>query len=212
MSEARFSTGEIALGFVPANRKSAFGIRPSRRLSNRTASLQYVGLSTPSKILPAPLVALASWLVPGLGYVLIGERARGIIAGTTIVVTFLLGLLIGGIRVIDVPGYDVANNLRPTSKTDKTPAIKTSFVGEVMYKPWYIAQSLAGPMNIVATVVSVRTHVRPSTARIFDIGTLYTAIAGMLNLLVIIDSAYRATYPHADTAPDASETPSGSAA
>ena len=34
-----------------------------------------------------------------------------------------------------------------------------------------------------------------STARIFDIGTLYTAVAGMLNLLVIIDATYRSTRP-----------------
>jgi hypothetical protein len=27
-----------------------------------------------------------------------------------------------------------------------------------------------------------------------DIGTLYTAIAGMLNLLAMIDAAYRATH------------------
>lgn len=198
-------------------------------MSNRAPSLQYDDLSTPTKILPeyevakrrsskplpAPVVALASWLVPGLGYLLIGERARGYIAGITILVTFLLGLLIGGIRVIDVPGYDIANKYRPTSRDDATPAIKTNPVGEVMNKPWYIAQSLAGPINIVATVASVHTPDHPSTARIFDIGTLYTAIAGMLNLLVIIDSAYRATYPNldAETSPESKPAqPSGSAA
>jgi hypothetical protein len=30
-----------------------------------------------------------------------------------------------------------------------------------------------------------------SHARVNEIGTLYTAVAGMLNLLAIIDSAYR---------------------
>jgi len=32
-----------------------------------------------------------------------------------------------------------------------------------------------------------------SHARVYEIGVLYTAVAGMLNLMAIIDSAYRAS-------------------
>ena len=31
-------------------------------------------------------------------------------------------------------------------------------------------------------------------ARLFEIGTLYTAVAGMLNLLTVIDAAHRAAH------------------
>jgi hypothetical protein len=141
------------------------------------------------------LVAIAGWLVPGLGYRLIGERSRAYIAGITIVLTFLAGLLIGGIRVIDVPGYDVAGEKRIDAIAGQQVwRLRSNPLGEVFNKPWYIAQSLAGPMNMVATGVSLwaAPNHRASTARIFDIGTLYTAVAGMLNLLVIIDATYRA--------------------
>src|SRR6478609_5628989 len=54
---------------------------------------------------PAPLVGLASWILPGAGYWLIGQRARAVTVGFTIIALFLLGLLIGGVRSLEVPGY-----------------------------------------------------------------------------------------------------------
>jgi hypothetical protein len=39
-----------------------------------------------------------------------------------------------------------------------------------------------------------------SHARLAEIGTLYTAVAGMLNLLAIIDSSYRASQEHGENA------------
>ncbi|MCS7034067.1 MAG: hypothetical protein NZ561_08740, partial [Phycisphaerae bacterium] len=53
-----------------------------------------------------PVVALASWFVPGAGYLLIGQYTRGLVVGVTVLLLFILGVLIAGIRVIDVPGYD----------------------------------------------------------------------------------------------------------
>ena len=61
---------------------------------------------------------------------------------------------------------------------------------------------LAGPMDVAASVLSVWAS-RPqpglavargarSHARTAELGVLYTAVAGMLNLLAIIDSAHRA--------------------
>jgi hypothetical protein len=161
--------------------------------------------------LPAPVIALAGWIVPGLGYFLIGQRARAYIAGTTILLTFLAGIFIGGIRVIDVPTYDIDGSKRLDARGNWRSG---GIAGEVMYKPWYIAQSLTGPVNIVATWVSLdQAHkgVAMSSARIFDIGTLYTAVAGMLNLLVIIDAAYRSTHPpKPETTPESTpQTPIG---
>jgi hypothetical protein len=142
-----------------------------------------------------PLVALAGWLVPGLGYFLIGQRARGYISGITIIATFVLGLLIGGIRVIDVPGYDIKGNRRMDRiGREEVWKLKSNPMAEILNKPWYMPQTLVGPLNAVATIASLQAapdH-RQSVARIFDIGTLYTAVAGMLNLMIIIDSTYRA--------------------
>ena len=175
-------------------------------LCDRVARIQYRRFMSQSSVrhLPTPLIALAGWLVPGFGYALIGERKRAIIAGTTILLTFLLGLLIGGIRVIDVPGYG-PDGAKKMVTVNKAPMwkLRADVVGEIMYKPWYIAQSMNGPVNLLATWGSIiagsgEHPVKASTAMIFDIGTLYTAVAGMLNLLVIIDATYRAAHPRRD--------------
>jgi hypothetical protein len=73
---------------------------------------------------------------------------------------------------------------------------------EIANKPWYVGQFLAGPMCLIASSTSIdqsrkiepngNASVPRSHSRIYEIGTLYTAIAGMLNLLAIIDASYRA--------------------
>jgi len=131
---------------------------------------------------PPPLVALAAWLVPGSGYWLIGQRTRGMVIGITIVALFILGILIAGIRVVEAP--DLTG--------------QGTFMSRVLQKPWFIGQVLTGPMGIGSAYLcdlaekSTQFKSIQSKSRIAEIGTLYTAVAGMLNLLAIIDSAHRA--------------------
>ena len=54
---------------------------------------------------PPALVAASGWMVPGLGYWFVGQRGRGIVIGVTVVSLFVLGLLIGGVRVLEVPTF-----------------------------------------------------------------------------------------------------------
>jgi hypothetical protein len=180
--------------------------------------------SSGNRFSPAPLVALLGWLVPGSGYWLIGHKLRGTVIGVTIIVMFVAGILIGGIRVIDVPGYDDQGQAQyvryeqhnrdvrerkssnPAGEPDNgewTPisnwrwSLRAHTFPEVINKPWFIGQILSGPMCLGAAKVSLSaanplSAIPRSHARIYEIGTLYTAVAGMLNLLAIIDSAYRA--------------------
>lgn len=178
-----------------------------------------------SRNVPVPLVALAAWLLPGAGYWLLGQRARALVVGISIIVLFILGLLIGGVRLIEVPGYgdhglplvvapadrngDHLVEADPTSPDSNGPWVMTSHpLEEIRNKPWYIAQVLTGPINLVASWGSVaaskdnasgmpagyRSHARTN-----ELGVLYTAIAGMLNLLAIIDSASRAGRPQEES-------------
>jgi hypothetical protein len=155
-----------------------------------------------NKQIASPLVGLAGWLVPGLGYVLIGQRMRGVIIGSTIVFTFIFGLLLGGVRVVDVPGYTNSGERKQlNTASGEIWALTSKPLAEVLGKPWYIAQTLVGPMNMAATYGSIyvakQLQQPASTARIYDIGTLYTAVAGMLNLLAIIDAVHRSSKPRA---------------
>lgn len=152
--------------------------------------------STPPRhALPAPVVALAGWLVPGAGYALIGQRARALFSGVAIVVVFMMGLLIAGVRCVDVPGYDAYGNVRTVGRLGKGQSVlRADPVHAILDKPWYIPQVLTGPIALGASVWSVKVSdtVGKSTGRLWDIGTLYTAVAGMLNLLTILDAAHRA--------------------
>jgi hypothetical protein len=129
-----------------------------------------------------PMVALVGWLVPGGGYWLIGQRVRAITVGVTILAVFVLGILISGIRVVQAPDIAGPGNLAQ----------------RVLQKPWFIGQVLTGPVGIASAWVSdelaqSRKYAGiEAKARLAEIGTLYTAVAGMLNLLAIIDSAHRA--------------------
>lgn len=131
---------------------------------------------------PPPLVALAGWLLPGAGYWLIGERVRGITVGVTILALFTLGILISGIRVVQAPDMSAPGN----------PAQR------ILTRPWFIGQVLIGPVGLGAAYISGELASSPTykpieaKARLAEIGTLYTAVAGMLNLLTLIDAAHRA--------------------
>ena len=123
----------------------------------------------------SPAAAAAAWLVPGLGHVVLGERARGAAIGLTIGLLWLGGVLIGGICVVD---------------RQEHPA-------------WFIGQAMAAP-SLVADYV-LRVHLKPgyrppgegrssyvpSFGRANEQGILYTALAGLLNLLAILDVVYR---------------------
>lgn len=166
-------------------------------------------MSETRSIFPAPVIALAGWVIPGLGYWLIGQKARAITVCLAILALFAAGILVAGIRVIDVPGYGndgepVMVTTRVDNRGEGSQWVLTAHpMTEILNKPWYIGQILAGPITLVCSKYSIDLS-RPmpdhpdeslapkSHVRIAEIGTLYTAVAGMLNLLVIIDAAHRA--------------------
>jgi hypothetical protein len=129
-----------------------------------------------------PVVALAGWVLPGLGYWLIGQRGRAIACGLTILLVFFGGILIAGVRVVQAPDMSGSGNTAQ----------------KILQRPWFIGQVLNGPLGITAAVISGKlaaseTYGKIETkARLAEIGTLYTAVAGMLNLLTIIDASHRA--------------------
>jgi hypothetical protein len=188
-----------------------------------------------------PLVALAAWLLPGAGYLLIGQRGRALGVGITIIVLFVAGLLIGGVRVIEVPGFEVATGAQrmvqvmtlvtdpETHRQRPVPAIDPATnqplerwilleapLSEIRDKPWSVPQILAGPIAIVSGYFSVEAaSFEPAVtdsasgkaisrtsqsigaithARINEIGSLYLSVAGLLNLMAIIDATWRASH------------------
>ncbi len=120
-------------------------------------------LSKENHVLFLLIVGLMGWLIPGGGHFLLKEQKRAIIIFTTIVLTFCAGIYVGSIGVIDPVGA----------------------------KPWYAAQILNSPM------VAVLGHLAaggtfPVYGKPNEIGQIYTSIAGLLNLLCVINAVYLA--------------------
>lgn len=109
------------------------------------------------------VVGAAAWLVPGGGHLALHETRRGIVICVTIVLTFLVGLYIGSIGVIDPIGA----------------------------KPWYAAQLMISPgVFFLGRLGAAGTY--PVYGRPAEIGQIYTSIAGLLNLLCIVNAVYMA--------------------
>lgn len=116
------------------------------------------------------IVGLLAWFVPGAGHFALGEKKRAIIIFVTIVATFCTGLYIGSVGVID----------------------------RVVAWWWYVAQIMNSPM------VAVLGHFTagggyPAYGRPNEIGQIYTSIAGLLNLLCIVNAVYLAHLRKAET-------------
>lgn len=129
--------------------------------------------SLPS-IIRLPIVGFLAWLVPGLGHIFIGQRSRGLVCLVTIVATFWTGVAIGGVRTTVDPKAQ---------------------------KMWFMAQMCSGGNALAAYGLQRMSVARVSAAshaamvsrwRAIDVAVHYTGVAGLLNVLVILDALGRA--------------------
>lgn len=109
------------------------------------------------------LVGIAGWAVPGGGHFLIRQRKHAAVIFTAVTLTFLIGLWVGSIGIIDPVGFRL----------------------------WYLAQMLVSPLVGLLGQISIKGDFdvfgRPQ-----DTGHIYTALAGLLNLLCVLNAVYRA--------------------
>ncbi len=109
------------------------------------------------------ITGLLSWFVPGGGYFLLKENKRGVIIFAAIVLTFCTGLYIGSIGVID----------------------------PVDARLWYVTQIMTSPLVAAAGHITAGGGY-PVYGRPGEIGQIYTSVAGLLNLLCIVNAVYLA--------------------
>ena len=108
-------------------------------------------------------VGLLAWLVPGAGHLMLREKRRATIIFATIVATFAIGLYVGSIGVVNPAGARLA----------------------------YAAQIMISPMvSLLGYLTKEGNYLvfgKPN-----EIGQIYTSIAGLLNLLCIVNAVYLA--------------------
>ena len=140
-----------------------------------------MSMPEPRVEMPVALAVLLGWLVPGLGHYFVAERMRGVCICLGVWGLFVVGLLIGGIRIVEAPRID-----------------RQRVVGSAVSSLTFNQQVLAGPIAFGAAWLSNVAAQHPETAgirshaRVREIGTLYTTIAGLLNVLAMMDAAGRA--------------------
>lgn len=150
------------------------------------------------------LAAFLAWLVPGLGHFYQGRTAKGVLFSVCILGTFLYGLYIGNGQVVYASttpslltrwqyffqlgvGLPAAPAIVQTwrAENDKGPL---PLLGDVMRPPRAQADSsrdLSDNKVFHPDEVAKWNH---DSADMFEMGTVYTIVAGLLNLLVICDA------------------------
>lgn len=128
-----------------------------------------------------PVALLAAVALPGAGHVVGGDLRRGLHVGGGVLGLFFGGILIGGISVVDRYENDW----------------------------WFYGQALVGPAAFAVDYVHQNTlktdrgttgrpltpppgvsKYQRSIGKPLDVGILFTAIAGMLNAIAIIDAGF----------------------
>ena len=123
--------------------------------------------------------AACAWLLPGLGHLLLGQRRRGVILLVAILSLWIAGLLLGGISVVDYQQH------------------RYWFAGQAMVAPSLAVQWLHSSLRPPGGPPQPDSNpaYEPSYGPMFEQGQLYTATAGLLNLLAIMDVLYRDPRP-----------------
>ncbi len=107
------------------------------------------------------LVVAAAWAVPGLGHLLLGRWRKGVVFLVALPLMFFIGLLLRG-RLFPFQPSDILVSLA---------ALADISIGVVYF--------LAGPLGYGAGRVTEVTY---------EYGNAFLIVAGLLNLLVILDA------------------------
>lgn len=109
--------------------------------------------------------AILTWLVPGLGHFLLGRRGKGILFFVMITTLYVWGMVLS----------DFLN------------------VNQERHPIYFIAEAFYGLATLVAMVATQSLRIE-SFNPFHDVGLLFTATAGLLNIVVIVD-IYETLHP-----------------
>jgi hypothetical protein len=154
--------------------------------------------------------ALAACAFPGLGHIVLGHVRRGLLIAAGVLGLFFGGLLIGGLSVIDrqaAPIWFIAQALNGpiafAADWVHQSQFKLPAVGAQPARPFLPNEAFDPATGRLITDAQARGLKPPlvkSLGRVNEIGILYIAIGGMLNLIAIIDAAFNTPKTREDRA------------
>jgi hypothetical protein len=127
------------------------------------------GADAPRPIANPALCAALSWLVPGLGHARAGQKDKGVVMGLAVAAVFALGLVVSHGHAVDRATYSV----------------------------WWIGQNLFGGGSLFAALVTGPWRSESAPLHL-DLGIVLCTVAGLMNLVVMVDAftvAERSVFP-----------------
>lgn len=174
-----------------------------------------------------PVAGAATWALPGLGHVLLGQPRRGAAIAAGVLGLFLGGLLLGGIDTVDrredrlwffvhaltgpvAFGADWINQNRfkawalEVNVAGRPEAVyRSGYQGEVRVtqaqdgrRPWPTEQRM--PQWGDASQFGGSPSAGKSIGKVNEVALLMCALAGMLNLVALLDALFNRRRPEAD--------------
>ncbi len=135
---------------------------------SRSDPLQSV---SPGKVF---LGVLLTWLVPGAGHWTLGRRGKAVLYFSVITFVYVLGLVLGEFRNVNLDHFPI------------------HFFGEIFYGGLTIpVWLLTGGLTLELPGQGGEVVLGFST---LDVGVLYTTVAGLLNVCVMVD-VFETAYP-----------------
>lgn len=157
------------------------------------------------KLRDPALAAFLTWLLPGLGHWYQGRRFKAVLFGASIIGIYMVGLWIGRGQVV----YWTWISPLKDSENFRLSFIFQSFVGgftlpgmlQGLLSYFGKAPILEGFMAAPPQDAVNALHLK--IGKLVEIGTVYTAVAGLLNILAIMDAfggpvRYRQEEPGSD--------------
>lgn len=147
------------------------------------------------------IAALLAWVLPGLGHIYQGRTGKGLLFFICVFGTFLFGMVIGDWKVVyasspgDEPwrwqyycqlgvGAPVLPALLQKGNTDGPHPLLGRFMAPPAESPQTLVDSFGNETTQPNELAKWTVEMHPR----YEIGTVYTVIAGLLNILVICDA------------------------
>ncbi|MEX2111927.1 MAG: DUF6677 family protein [Pirellulales bacterium] len=134
-----------------------------------------------------PIVAaILGWLVPGLGHIYQGRTRKGVLFMVTILSTFFYGLFISEGRAVYASWVEGDKRLPYLCQVcvglPALPALVQTYLVRSGREP-LLGGVMAPPVDIAAL-----NELWKRLNRQLDLGTVYTMVAGLLNVLAVYDA------------------------
>lgn len=135
--------------------------------------------------------ALLAWLIPGLGHLYQRRTAKGVLFMVTILLTYFFGLFIGGGRVVYASWTPQEIRWPYLCQVGvgipALPALVQLQLEKSGKEPFFSESRFMAPPGYGRHKDELH-KLHHDLNRYFELGTVYTMIAGLLNMLVIYDA------------------------